>query len=155
MDVNDLLRRHEGTLLYTYDDATGQRVYAGGKCVGTLTAGIGHTGKDVIAGMVVTAQMAEEWLFNDRLQARSRAIYDYGGRAFYLLDEVRQAVLTDMAFCLGGSGLLEFSHMLGCIRNGDWVGAKAALLDSEWARTEAPNRAAEDAEMLLTGNWPA
>ncbi len=57
----DFLRLEEGERLFVYDDATGKRMNHGVVARGTATAGIGHTGRDVVPGMVVTKEMSERW----------------------------------------------------------------------------------------------
>lgn len=65
----DKLKSWEGFVGYAYDDADPTtpkyKVRAGQKIRGTLTAGYGHTGPDVIAGVAVTPQQAEKWLRAD------------------------------------------------------------------------------------------
>lgn len=59
------LKNEEGCKLYAYDDMTGVPVKAGGICRGTLTIGVGHTGKDVYPGQTITDAQAEEILAKD------------------------------------------------------------------------------------------
>lgn len=61
----DFLKREEGERLFVYDDATGIRLRPGDPIRGTATAGIGHTGKDVVPGMTVTREMSERWFDQD------------------------------------------------------------------------------------------
>lgn len=64
----DFLRQHERKMLRVYDDARPKAILKPGDPVnGTLTAGYGHTGKDVFIGLKVTATMAEDWLRDDVL----------------------------------------------------------------------------------------
>lgn len=155
MSAIDLIKRHEGLRLQTYDDADGKLIGHSDVWKGTPTIGFGHTGPDVTPGLVISEARADALLATDMAAAEARAAWDYAPASFDGLDEVRQAVLIDMAFEMGGRGLAGFPHMLACIRAGDWRGAHDNCLDSEWARKEAPHRAAEDALMLLTGEWPA
>lgn len=66
------------------------------------------------------------------------------------LDDVRQAVLVDMAFNLG-SRLFGFRNMLAAVQRADWVTAKAEMLNSTWAR-QVGNRATTLAQQMLTGS---
>lgn len=61
----DFLRQEEGERLFVYDDATGRRLAAGERAKGVATAGIGHTGPDVIPGMEVSKALSEEWFDKD------------------------------------------------------------------------------------------
>ena len=66
------------------------------------------------------------------------------------LDDVRAAVLLDMGFNLGISGLLHFPKMLAAISRKDWALAAAECLDSDAAR-QLPRRYKALSDMLLTG----
>lgn len=45
-----------------------------------------------------------------------------------------QEALLNMCFNLGLGGLLAFKNTLALIKGGDYAGAAAAMLDSQWAR---------------------
>ena len=68
------------------------------------------------------------------------------------LDEVRQAVLQNMAFNLGIGGLLGFKKFLSALQNGVYTTAAAEMLDSRWADQVGP-RAIELSEMVKFGEW--
>ena len=57
------------------------------------------------------------------------------------------AVLIDMAYQMGVSGLLKFKNMLASIRSGDYQDAAEHLLDSNYAK-QTPNRAEANAKVL-------
>ncbi len=59
------LENEEGERLFVYDDATGRKLRPGDPIRGTATAGIGHTGKDVVPGMTVTKELSERWFDQD------------------------------------------------------------------------------------------
>jgi lysozyme len=61
----DLLKTHEGCILYAYDDANDKRVDPGMHVCGTLTIGYGHTGSDVAPGLTWTQQQADQALARD------------------------------------------------------------------------------------------
>ena len=61
----DFLRQEEGERLFVYDDATGRRLAAGERAHGVATAGIGHTGPDVIPGMEVSEALSQDWFDKD------------------------------------------------------------------------------------------
>lgn len=63
-----LIRTFEGLRLTTYDDATGETVFTGGKAKGVLTIGYGSTlidGKPLVAGTSITEAQAEQYLLAD------------------------------------------------------------------------------------------
>jgi lysozyme len=70
------------------------------------------------------------------------------------LDPVRQAVLGDLSFNMGLPTLLQFHHTLGFIQEGNYAAASAGMLASLWAK-QVGKRAQEDAQMMVSGEWPA
>jgi lysozyme len=71
---------------------------------------------------------------------------------FAKLDEVRQAVLINMAFNLGTAGLLAFVNTLRYVKNGDYRQAAKNMLLSKWSR-QVGKRADELALQMETGKW--
>ena len=71
---------------------------------------------------------------------------------FAELDEVRQAVLINMAFNLGVTGLLKFKNTLTLIRDKAYIKAGHAMLKSLWA-SQVKGRADELALQMQTGKW--
>lgn len=71
---------------------------------------------------------------------------------FSSLNEPRQAVLINMGFQLGISGLLNFKKTLQFIQASDFNSASKEMLNSTWA-TQTPVRAKELSEQMRTGNW--
>lgn len=69
---------------------------------------------------------------------------------FTSLNDVRQAVLIDMAYNMGIHGLMEFTNMLQCIEKGDYVTASLAMLQSKWA-SEVGRRAADLSDLMTSG----
>jgi len=70
------LKGHEACVLHVYDDkdpkAKTREILPGMSYEGTLTAGWGHTGPDVIPGMTVTQHMADVWLVQDLAKSEKR-----------------------------------------------------------------------------------
>ena len=125
-----MVRRHEGWSANPYQDGDG------------FSVGYGtHFPLSKIEG---------EWLMRNRLvTARADAASLFKG--FEDLDGTRQAVLVDMAYQLGSSGLSGFRLLRAAVARHDWEAAKAEMLDSKWAR-QTPGRARELAEMMLAGD---
>jgi lysozyme len=73
------------------------------------------------------------------------------GQNFTGWPPARQAAVVSMLFNLGLQGFLGFRKMVDALRNGRWDIAADESLDSERA---LPRRSAEEAKMLLTGDWP-
>lgn len=151
MDGPSWTRGWEGNKLVVYDDATGDVLAAGEHPEGTATAGRGHTGPDVIPGDVWTQARVDDMFDNqDYPRAVGRASVDLAAD----IDDVRMAVLVDMAFEMGGKGLADFPNMLQSCRDGDWQGAHDNCLASKYDR-QSPRRAAANAQILLTGIFPS
>lgn len=69
------------------------------------------------------------------------------------LDEVRRAVLNDMAFNLGVAGLLGFRNTLQAVKDGRYEEAAEGMMASRWAK-QVKGRAVRLATMMRTGQWP-
>jgi lysozyme len=121
---------------------------------GTLTAGTGHCGSDVVPGMVVTPEQDAAWLAKDIQAATIDAAVTLGSQYWNALDEVRRACLVDMALNLGRARLAGFVHMLDAIRRRDWDRAAREVRASKWAG-EVGTRADDAERMLRDGAWPA
>ena len=63
------------------------------------------------------------------------------------IDDIRQAVLTDMRFNLGYGGFRSFKRLISAIKRKDYILAEVEMLDSEWAQ-QLPERANELSNMM-------
>lgn len=135
-----LLSLHEGRVAHAYQDS-----------LGYWTIGVGHLIDKRKGG-----RLPEEII---------DALLDYDMRKHWLellaalpwierLDDVRQAVLLDMAFNLGVAGLLKFKNTLRFVERGDYKQAAANMMLSLWAR-QVKTRAVRLSRMMETGQWPA
>lgn len=148
--LENYLRFNEGVEHTAYDDATGKPVPPGGKAVGVLTIGVGHTGADVTAGLVWSDAEIAAHLQRDMARATAWAAQDVGARCWPRVDAVRRIALADMAYEMGGRGLLGFEMMIAAVRRFDWLEAGAAARASEYDRREH-GRAERNAAMIATG----
>jgi lysozyme len=73
--------------------------------------------------------------------------------AWHKLDEVRKAVLINMAFNLGVTGLFKFKNTLEAVNNGYFNRATAEMFDSKWRKEIGQLRFTELALQMATGNW--
>jgi lysozyme len=142
--VEDLISKHEGRVPTVYRDSEGHPTIGIGHCLNNNPLPEGFT--PPLTDTQIDA------LFASDLRVATDAV-SQGVPFFYRLDPVRQAVLVDMAFNLGISTLLSFHHTLGCVEAGNYQAAADGMLDSLWARQVGP-RAQEDAQMMVTGEWP-
>lgn len=133
--LKDQLKRHERFRSKPY------------RCTaGKLTIGYGRNLDD----NGISRQEAEYMLDNDVL----RIITDLKLEIpwFYLLDEVRQEVLINMAYNLGTEGLLKWKNTLEDIRIGSFDKAADRMELSLWAG-QVGNRAKELADQMRTGRY--
>ena len=103
----DIVEKFEGLRLKSY------------KCpAGVWTCGVGHTGPDVSEGMVVSEDVAEEWLrvdLEDSAKTVDRAV------SFPLNSNERSALIS-LVFNIG-SGAFTSSTLLKMLNMGDRQGA--------------------------------
>lgn len=136
MNIAQLLEVHEGNRRYPY------------RCTaGKLTIGIGFNLDDV-------GLYPEEIDFI--LQNRIRLTEEAVERSFpwyHELDEVRQAVILDMAYNMGMRTLLQFKRTLKSVKDGEYERASKEMLESKWAR-QVGARSKRLSKMMETGEWP-
>lgn len=100
-EASDFLRRHEGCVLRVYDDLRPRAILReGDEIVGTLTAGYGHTGRELKIGLEVTQAMAEAWLLAD-LGVAAERLWTKIGAVVEDLTEFQYAALLSFVFNLG------------------------------------------------------
>lgn len=126
----DLIKKHEGFRSMPYTDTEG-----------FLTIGWGTRLpiNEREAELLLRARMTDN---RDELRILFPR-YDY-------LNETRQAVLQDMLYCLGFSGLRGFKKMRAAIARDDFKDAAHHLLDSKFAR-QTKGRALTLAALLESG----
>lgn len=128
------LKRHEGLKLKPYRCTSGK-----------LTIGYGRNLDD----RGVSKAEANEMLLSDLCevdeQLASAGLLDG-------LNDARKAVLLNMAFQMGFSGLLKFKNMLIAVRSHQYEIAAKEMLDSRWAM-QTSSRAKELSDQMLTGEF--
>jgi lysozyme len=138
VNVRELINSHEGRIAYAYKDS-----------LGFLTIGVGHL-VDGRKGGKLPEHIIDALLDHD-IKTHSDDLFKALPWALSL-DPIRQAVLIDMVFNLGVTGLLAFKETLRHFQNANWTAAAVAMLDSTWAK-QVGRRAAELALMTRTGEW--
>ena len=119
---------------------------------GYWTIGVGHLlGSDanLYSGMVwdpetVVVKFMQD--LNDAMVHASKLI-----PVFSTLSLVRQRVLVNMMFNLGPSRFGTFVNMIRAINQHDYVGAHREMLDSKWAKSDVPSRAARLSHRWING----
>lgn len=135
MTIQEQLRRDEGLKLKPYRDSAGK-----------LTIGVGRNLDDC----GISEGEAEVMLDNDiaRVNRELHAYLPWTDS----LDEVRRAVLVNMAFNVGTVSLLHFRKTLAHAQAGRYAEAAAEMLNSDWEKQVGP-RAHRLAKQMETGDW--
>lgn len=105
----DLVVAQETPILWVYDDAKGahhadgtpRTVAPGDEILGKLTAGTGHTGADVVIGMIVTQAINDAWLSADLAHAAMQLEDRIGETVVDMLTENQYSALLDFVFNVG------------------------------------------------------
>lgn len=131
--VRELITRHEGYRRFPY------------YCTAdTLTVGVGRN----LDSVGIDEEEARFLLDRDI----NRVVADLSRWPWFeSFDTIRRRALIDMRFQLGAGGFRSFRQMLAALAAGDFETASAEVLDSKYARLDAPVRAQTVAEMLRTG----
>lgn len=139
-NLRELISLHEGRVPHAYQDS-----------LGYWTIGVGHL-IDKRKGGRLPEQVIDLLLDYD-IAEHSRGLFT-AAPWIMELDEVRKAVLVDMAFNLGIKGLLGFKNTLAAVKEGRWDDAAAGMLASRWA-SQVGARASRLADMMRSGRWPS
>lgn len=140
MNLDTFLLSQEGKRYVAYLDQFGK---------GTI--GIGHTGPEVVTGLVWNDDQINFAYQLDKAKAW-QGCADNLQPWFLQLNEPRQTALISMAFQMGVHGLLEFTQTLANIRDEHYANAAECMRQSAWAK-QTPKRAQLEASMIETGNW--
>jgi lysozyme len=137
--LRSLLVLHEGVVPYAYKDS-----------LGYWTIGVGFL-IDREKGGRMPKPVMDFWL-DYELKEKDREL-EAAAPWITGLDEVRRAVLVDMAYNLGVAGLLKFTTTLGHVKAGNFAAASESMLKSKWA-TQVGRRAQRLSDMMRSGEWP-
>lgn len=132
------IRKHEGLVLNAYQDHLGYWTIGYGRLI------------DKRKGGGITEGEATMLLEND-IDRKLEAVRD-ALPWFDKLNGPRKAVLLNMAFQMGVTGLLKFKNTLAAVERGDYEDASARMLKSKWSK-QTPARAKEMAAQMRTGQW--
>jgi lysozyme len=129
------LYRDEGVRLKPYQDSEGLLTIGVGRCLDR-----------------VGISMGESELMLDNDIARTTAAVLAQIPWSLELDEIRRAVLINMAFNVGIAGLLKFERMLAALKARDYARTATEMLASKW-RKQTGVRAERLAQQMVTGEW--
>jgi lysozyme len=144
--LEDQLRRDEEERQYAYDDATGKTLVKGDTLKANLTIGVGRN----LSVKGLSQKERDFLLANDKAEATAALESSFPWTME--LDEARKGALLNMTFNMGIRGLGKFQTFLAKLQAKDFPGAKAAMLDSLWAKQVGP-RAQRLAIQIETGFW--
>jgi lysozyme len=135
--ATESIKLHEGWREQPYDDRTGVQVTLAPPSMLTIGWGRNLQAKPI-------SQVVGNLMLQEDVAEAERAAFLAWGDAFTWADlsEERAAVIIEMAFQLGALGLRGFENFLDLARVGNWGWAADEMLDSKWAKTDSPNRAA-------------
>jgi lysozyme len=133
----DQLVRDEGEVLHAYQDKFGFWTIGSGILIDQRGGGISHE-----ENLYLVNNRAEK----ARAAVRTKLPWSLG------LDEVRRAVLENMAYNMGIDGLLGFVHMLAACMIGDFKTAAKCGRDSLW-HAQTGERAERLMKQLESGVW--
>ena len=115
------------------------------------TIGRGHTGPEVHAGLVWTADQ-EECAYQLDKAAAWQGCYNNFEPWFSNLNGPRQVVLVCMIFQMGPGRTLGFTNTLASVRDAHYANAAEGMRQSAWGH-QTPARVRRLATMMETGNW--
>jgi len=138
MTLTEQLRRDEGAVGHAYHDS-----------FGFLTIGVGRL-IDARRGGGLSPAEIDFLLANDIAEKTAQVLEALPWAA--RLSEPRLAVLINMAFQMGVSGLLQFKRTLGSIEDGQYGEAAVEMLDSLWAQ-QTPERAKRLSKQMESDKW--
>ena len=123
--VVDKLIQWEGEILYSYDDFDPKRrfIQAGMPVRGTLTIGVGHTGKDVRPGMRLTREQSRALLLSDL--APRIAWVEHAVKV--PLNDFQFGALVSFVFNVGEGAFLK-STLLKKLNAGDYKAVPTELM---------------------------
>lgn len=147
MGARRMLEVEEGATGVPYDDANGHQLHAP---MGNITIGCGRN----LDAKPLKVDEIIYLLDNDIDDAQEDCKAVLGEFVYRGLSEVRQLAAVNMAFTLGRAGFSSFKKFIAAIQIGHFREAADQILDSQWARDQAPERAKRVSEMLLTEQYP-
>ncbi|MEV4759948.1 glycoside hydrolase family protein [Micromonospora sp. NPDC049559] len=112
-------------------------------------AAVGANYADVLAGRADLTQLQTTLLFEQAMAEAYSAAYRLVP-GFDNLSMSRQAVVLDMIFNLGPTGVAQFQNMLAAINRGDFEAAANEMASSAW-KTQVGTRATHDIAIMRRG----
>lgn len=96
----------------------------------------------------VSKEVAERWTIKELYECEEKLNSNI---IYQKQSDVRKAVLLDMCFNIGYTGLMKFKKMWFALGNKDYAVAAAEMIDSKWYR-QVGVRGIRNAKIMRTGN---
>lgn len=96
---------------------------------------------------LVSKEIAKRWLREEMSNVEVKIM---SNQVYKMLNEVRRAVLLDMAYNMGVDGLYEFKRMFQALRGADYALASREMKDSKWY-LEVGNRSKRNVLLMAKG----
>lgn len=138
--LRTVLRVDEGEFLTAYPDPLTKG--------DPWTIGVGHTGPEVVKGLVISQVRSDAYLEGDIDEAEADARKLIPG--FDALVDARKVVIVSMAFNLGYARLSKFVGTLRAVNACKWEEAANGMQSSLWAK-QVGRRADRLADMMRKG----
>ena len=135
--TKQMIQKHEGCVLHAYQDTEG-----------LWTIGYGRLIDKSRGGGITEAEA--QFLFDRDYNRVYDQVRDLP--VFSELTDARQAVLVDMAFNLGVSGLLDFKKMFIALEARNYEEAASEMVKSKWYR-QVGLRSADLVDMMRRGEF--
>ena len=146
--ATSMIEEGEGLILVVYDDATGRPLKQGDTIKGHPTIGWGRN----LAGKGISEAEARALLVADLDDSEEAAKGFVGGVVWRALNDVRRAVLIDMAHNLGAAGLYRFAKLRGALERVNYEQAAREIEDSTYFR-QVKTRGVRNRDAMRTGAW--
>lgn len=95
----------------------------------------------------VSKEVAKRWLMEEMSNVEAKLS---SNQVYKMLNEVRRAVLLDMAYNMGIAGLYEFRRMFQALKDSDYALASREMKDSKWY-LEVGNRSKRNVLLMAKG----
>lgn len=124
---------------------------------GKKTIGVGHNIeanplppnlKNELEQTGVLSFQSVECLLEKDIDEAIAGAKDIFGKLWNSFSEARQLAILNMIYAMGTYGLLKWNNTIKHIRAGEWAAASECVLDSKWAKVQAPGRARRVATLM-------
>jgi len=106
--------------------------------------------KDVKSGKRALTKKEADDIFNKAYTIAEQDAIKFSGESWDSMNKQQKKALIDMSYQLGGAKLSGFKELKKAIKSEDWERASKEILNSKYAREDAPNRARRNSKLMLS-----